>query len=167
MTKTSSICILVATVALVASSVWVLSRPKESDVYLSVLAPIASSSTVLTSKPSTCGISSGQVTGIPPELVANFLAANAPGAKSISLAELNGSFAIADSAKIDRYAHAGVSFQALVRGQQSLVRLSRVGFNSEHSEAPFCAEGLDGGLFHVRLQNGHWQFINFVSTWVS
>jgi len=150
-----------------AASVWLLSRPSESDVYLAVLAPYSNTSTVLASGPSTCGINSPNVAGIPSTLVASFLAANAPGAKSISLASLNGHFAIADSAKINRFAAAGVSSSVLMRAQGSLVHLSRVGFNSDRSEALFCAEGKDGGLFHVRLQDGHWQLVNLVSTWVS
>ena len=166
MSKRSSIAIITLTLVCFVAAVWQLARPRESDAYLAVLTPYANSSTVLASNPSTCGINSGPVSGVPAQLVSSFLAANAPGSKPISLSALNGSFAVADSRTLNRYTAAGVSPSVLLHGHD-LVRLSRVGFNSERSEALFCVEGQDGGLFYVRIQNGHWLLVNFVSTWVS
>jgi len=164
MSKSTSIAVLLATLVAVIAAVWLLVRPSESDVYLAVLSPYANSSAVLASNPSTCGIDSTSVAGISAALVSRFLSANAPGTKPISLSALNGHFAIADSTMLKRFMAAGVSSSVLLQGHRDLVRLSRVGFNSDRSEALFCAEGQEGGLFHVRMQNGHWQLIKLVST---
>jgi len=167
MSKSTSIAVLLATLVAVIAAIWLLARSSESDVYLAVLSPYANSSTVLASNPSTCGLKSGPVEGIPDNLVASFLSANAPSANPISLSALNGHFALADSVQLNRFTAAGVSPLVALRGQRDLVRLSRVGFSSDRSEALFCAEGQEGGLFHVRIQNGHWQVVKFVSIWVS
>ncbi len=166
MSKSISIAVILATLTCVVAAVWLLGRSSESDVYLAVLSPYANSSIVLASSPSTCGIKPGSIAGVPSNLVSSFLAANAPGSPSISLSALNAHFALANSAKLNRFIGVGVSPSVLVGGHD-LVRLSRVGFNSNRSEALFCAEGQDGGLFYVRMQNGHWQLVKLVPTWVS
>jgi hypothetical protein len=166
MSKSTSIAVIFATLVCIVSAVWLLARPSESDVYLAVLSPYANSSTVLASSPSTCGIKPGSIAGVPSTLVSSFLAANVPGAPSISLSALNGHFALANSAKLNRFTSAGVSPSVLLGGHD-LVRLSRVGFNNNRSEALFCAEGRDGGLFYVRMQNGHWQLVKILPTWLS
>lgn len=167
MSKNTSIVVLLATLACIVAAVLLLSRPSESDVYLAVLSRNSNSSIVLASNASTCGLKSGPVVGIPDKLLANFLSANAPGTNSISLSALNGHYALADSAQLNRYVAASISPSVALRGQHDLIRLSRVGFNSDGSEALFCAEAQEGGLFHVRMQNGHWHLVKFVSIWES
>ena len=167
MSRNTSIGVLVATLVCVAVAVWWLSRPDEGDVYLAGLDYYANASAVLTSEPSTCGIKPGPVEGLPEALVSSFLMANGPGAGPVSLSKLDGHAAIADAAALKRFRSLDVSPSVLLREQRHLVSLSRIGFNSTRTEALFCAQGEDGILIHVRLQDGHWQFVDEVSAWVT
>ena len=165
--KHTSIAILLVTLVCVAAAFWQLSRSSEDDVYIAALSPYANSSAVLISGPSTCHVESTSVAGIPPQLVSNFLAANTPSAGSVSLSALNKRFAVANPVELARYTAAGVSSSVLLHGQQNAVHISRVGYDGARSEALFCAEGHEGSLFYLRLENGSWQVVNVVSAWVS
>ena len=169
MNKITSIGALLVIVAIIIAGVWSLKGSSERAVYLAVLAPHASSTTALVSKPSTCGISNSSrpIEGIPSSLLKSFLSANTPGAGSVSLGSLNGHFAIADSALVGKYAAAGVPFRILDHGRHDLASLSRAGFNANESEALFCVEGLSGVLYLVHLKDGNWQLVKSVVVWMS
>ena len=163
MSKNKSIFVVFSALVLALASIWVLLRPKETDVYFAALSPYSNFSSVLTSKPSTCNVTTKSIPGIPSELVTSFLEANDSSAKPISLKVLTSKFAVADGSKLKNAALAGVSPQTLISGPRTLVYLSRVGYSINRSDALFCAEGLGSGLFHLRYQNGRWQQIQMIT----
>jgi hypothetical protein len=170
MSKATSIGILSVTAIAVLAALWFNFRTKETDIYLAALAPYSNSTTILISRPSTCLMATEADPGfknLPPDLVNDFLAVNAPGAKPVSLNALKEEFSIADTSKLDSYTRAGVPREILIPEQRPLVSLSRVGFNHDRTEALFCLESREGFLLHLRLNNGHWQQVSFVSLWVS
>jgi hypothetical protein len=163
--------VVAALIAAVAVVVTLASlRQSETDVYRTALAQYANDHSVLASAPSSCQIES---TGHPafrsldPGLVSSFLAANAAGTTPISLEALREYFAIADSDTLAAYQRAGVSSAVLLPGERTLVRLSRVGFNRDKSEALFCLESRSGVLIHLKQQSGSWQQVSTTDVWIS
>ncbi|MBK8286383.1 MAG: hypothetical protein IPK97_16735 [Ahniella sp.] len=139
-------------------------RLTEADVYEAALAPYANDSSVVVSLASTCRIDSDLAPkGIDPSLLSRFLRANLAGMPSTDLAELREYFAIADADQLAAYMRAGVPTSALIGGDRHLVRLSRVGFNQDETEAIFCIQALrSNALMHLQLIGGTWQHINTI-----
>ncbi len=152
-------------------AIWNNFRLVDADVYLAALVPIAHDSIVLASAPRLCGadsVSHRVFRGIDPVLAANSFEANVAGAAPASLSKLREYFAIADSRKLIAYERAGVSSGVLIRDGRSLVRLSRVGFNPDWTQAVFCAESSSARmLMHLRLEGGAWREVGVYGVSVS
>jgi hypothetical protein len=150
---------------------WQLLPPSDSDVYLAVLGSQTSAAVVLVSRPSICDHGVVAISNRPPELpedlFKDFLAANAQDASPVSLERLRDRFAVADGQMLARFGAAGVSPSTLVSGNRELIYLSRIGYNSDHTEALVCVEGKQGDLFHLKRQDGQWRLVQVTGTWMS
>ncbi len=144
----------VAIVAGLAASRWF---DPESAVLVVGLAGIESPDVALASAPSTCDAGPEQLKQLDPELAAAFLAANAPGASRVDLTPLGDRFALANSRKLSALEEQGQTLWRAGSPERRVVRISRVGFRADHSEAAFCVRSdLASGLIHLRRQSGAW-----------
>jgi hypothetical protein len=146
--------------------IWSLLAPLETDVYEAVLAPYPELRVVLTSRPSTCK-SATQIPSIPDALVKDFFEANGADATPIPLGPLSWTYDTIDGAKLAEFTTAGVNPKVLIPAGATLLYFSRVGYNSDHSEALFCGESFSGILYYLRKKEGNWQVVNAVYTWMS
>jgi hypothetical protein len=148
-----------------ALALWSLVRTNETEVYSAALASFPSARPLLVSRPGTCG--AGQhVPGIPDELMARFSNANGPDADAISLSRMRWDYDTTTLTKIDSYSVLAARAAAAKNGG-TLLYLSRVGFNEQHSEAVFCLESTGGLLVYMRREHGEWRMLRTQPTWES
>ena len=150
--------LVIASVLTVAGLRWLNPEPA---VYEIATSTFASSNVAVASSPSLCGATAGNFQGILPSLVEAFQRANEPGASLGDVSGLRNHFAIANSSQLAALEAQGLGPQKAGSPQVPLLRLSRVGFNSEHSEALMCIRAPYGSmLIHLRKVDGSWQLLS-------
>ena len=147
-----------ASVMAVAGLRWLNPEP---EVYEAATSTFTSYNVAVASSPSLCGATAGNFQGILPSLVEAFQKANEPGASFGDVSGLRNHFAIANSNQLAALESQGLSPQKAGSSQVPLIRLSRVGFNSGHSEALMCIRAPYGSmLIHLRKADGSWQLVS-------
>jgi len=150
--------LVIAGVLAVAGLRWLNPEPA---VYEAATSVFSSSNVAVASSPSLCGATAGNFQGILPSLVEAFQRANEPGVSLGDVSSLRNHFAIANSSQLVALEAQSLSPQKVGSPQIPLLRLSRVGFNPEHSEALMCIRAPYGSmLIHLRKVDGSWQLVS-------
>ena len=176
--KALATLVIAVTVVMVVSSVAYLryvNAHDEGSVYLAILNPAPElhkfKGFVALSRPSICNSTEANYVGIPPNVVKAFIRVNAEGAKPIRLASLEGEVPIVSWSETERMYRSGITEQFHPQGR-ILLKLSRVGFNEQETEAIACIETSDGSygdsrLYYLRKDNEVWKAISSHMIWVS
>jgi len=140
----------------IASIRWLDPEPAVYEAATSVLTQDAPTITVASS-PSTCGATDANLEGVSSNLVAAFRTANAPGVSFGNVATLLSRFGVADSAQLAALDAAGIA------PPRPVLRISRVGFSPDNTEALLCLRGIYGSmLVHLKKISGAWRVVHKV-----
>jgi len=148
--------VLTATLA-VAIPRWLDPEPA---VYEAALGDFHSYEIAVASSPSTCGVRESAIEGLSSELLFAFRGANTEGASIGNISGLSKHFAVANSAQLAALESQGLAPSAAGSAHLKVVRISRVGFDAQKTEALLClrASGASS-LFHLRKLDGVWQVV--------
>lgn len=116
------------------------------------------------SKPRNClAYDENTISGIPPELIAAFELANRKDAVVVDLDSLRGDF------NIVKYQFAKRFYKEDTRIPNTkgytLIKLTRVGFNTSKTEALACVAGHTGNLVHLKKHGREWSVLNWHTLW--
>jgi hypothetical protein len=143
----------------------------EPPVYEAALSGLYSYEIAVASLPSTCGVPERSIEGISSGLISAFRSANAPGVSLGNISSLSRHFAVANSVQLAALDSQGLTFSSAGSAHLKVVRISRVGFDAQKTEALLCLQ--TGGIFSlVQLHkfNGIWQVVRFeplqVASWL-
>ena len=150
-------------------------RSEESYVYLGIFQPDPNKNefknVVVLSKPSICESGEAQYAGLPKSAVNDFVAANSNSAEPIRLSMLEGQVPIVSWEDTRQLYERGTTDFYKPKGYR-LLKLSRVGFNKEKTEAVACIEISDGYfgegiLFYLRKSGQSWSIVETRNIWIS
>ena len=133
----------------------------ERAVYKAALDDLPFTDFAIASESTTCKAKPDQLAEFSSSLAANFIAANRPGAGYVDLKGLGAGFAVADSQQLA--SRAGWTSERWVAGEEKIpvMRLSRVGFSDDRSEALLCMRGRGGAFLQsMRKQDGVWKNVS-------
>jgi hypothetical protein len=133
----------------------------EPAVYEAALIDLYSYEIAVASSPSTCGVRESKIDGISSELLSAFRGANAPSASFGNISSLSSHFAVANSVQIAALESQGLTPSAAGSAHLPVMRISRVGFDAQKTEALLCLHRLGASsLVHLRKLNGAWQIVH-------
>lgn len=147
----------------------------EGLVYLGLFHPdpskIEFENVVVLSRPSTCESGEAHYKGLPAEAVQDFVEANKKGVEPIRLSVLEGEVPIVSWEDTKRLFEKGTTKFFRPKGHR-LLKLSRVGFNKQKTEAIACVEISDGSfgealLIHLRNDGHNWSAVEIRNIWIS
>lgn len=148
---------------------------EEGLVYLGLFRPnpgeIEFENVVALSTPTTCKTNQAHYTGLPPDVVRDFVEVNGKGAGPVRLSVLEGKVPIVSWEDTKRL-HEKSAAEVFQPPQHKLLRLSRVGFNSESTEAIACVEISKGTfgqgvLIYLKKTGEQWSVVERRNIWIS
>ena len=130
----------------------------ERAVYKAFLDELPFSDLAIASEPTRCTAKPDQLAKLSSPLVADFIVANRPEAGHADLKGLGAGIAVAESQQLANRRGWESERWFAGAGKIPVIRLSRVGFSDDRSEALFCLRGRGAALLQsMRKQDGVWK----------